>query len=60
MDRIDIVIFGATGYSGQYLVKEMATIFQDEMISWAVAGRSKQKLNDLLESISKEISKLLF
>lgn len=54
MSRKDIIIFGATGYTGQFVVRELANVYRRENISWAVAGRSKNKLVDVLKSISKE------
>ncbi len=56
MKRVDLLILGATGYTGQYLVKQLASISKNEMISWAVAGRSKQKLDNVLDSVSKQTS----
>lgn len=54
MERFDLMIFGATGYTGKYLVKELATTYKNEPITWAVAGRSLERLNALMNSISKE------
>lgn len=55
MSKLDIVIFGATGYTGKFVVRELAHLFQNENLTWAVAGRSKAKLDDVLKSISNEI-----
>ena len=51
-NRLDILIFGATGYTGQYLVEEMARKAQQLSIRWGVAGRTKNKLNDVLQQAS--------
>ena len=56
MNRLDIVIFGATGYTGKFVVRELANAFRKEDFTWGIAGRSKEKLNDVLNSISSENS----
>lgn len=57
MSKVDIMIFGATGWTGKYLVKHLATTYKNENITWAVAGRSIERLNALLSGVSKENSK---
>lgn len=54
MSKVDIMIFGATGWTGKYLVKHLATTYKNENITWAVAGRSIERLNALLSGVSKE------
>ena len=54
MSKFDIVIFGATGYTGQFVVRELAKQARNEHVSWAVAGRSKEKLSQVLNTISSE------
>jgi len=53
MTRFDLMIFGATGWTGQFLVKHLATTYKNEKFSWAVAGRSAEKLDNIIESVSK-------
>lgn len=49
---IDIVLLGATGYTGvrtaEYITRSFPTTLQ-----WAVAGRSYEKLRDLVEKLKK-------
>jgi short subunit dehydrogenase-like uncharacterized protein len=54
MDRLDIIVFGATGYTGNFVVKELAKTFRSEKFSWGIAGRYEKKLKELLKSISNE------
>jgi len=54
MSRVDLIIFGATGYTGKFLVRELATTYKNEQITWAVAGRSSKRLEAVLESVSAE------
>ncbi|XP_076046939.1 saccharopine dehydrogenase-like oxidoreductase isoform X2 [Oratosquilla oratoria] len=56
--RYDLVVFGATGYTGQFVVEEVARVAQKEKnespLTWAVAGRSTDKLNKAIETASQE------
>ena len=56
MSRVDIVIFGATGYTGKFVVRELACAYLNENFTWAVAGRSQDKLKKMLKSITDEKS----
>ncbi|XP_002732534.1 saccharopine dehydrogenase-like oxidoreductase [Saccoglossus kowalevskii] len=48
--KFDVVIFGASGFTGQFVVEELARVADEERdIKWAIAGRSKGKLNDVLK-----------
>jgi hypothetical protein len=47
--RVDIVVFGATGFTGGYVCRYLFQyIGNDPMITVAVAGRSSDKLNGSL------------
>ncbi|PAA93229.1 hypothetical protein BOX15_Mlig028227g3, partial [Macrostomum lignano] len=57
--KYDLVIFGASGFTGQYAVEEMARVAEREAssggggaIKWAIAGRSEAKLKDTLKAVS--------
>ncbi|XP_045496802.1 saccharopine dehydrogenase-like oxidoreductase [Colias croceus] len=60
MTRIDVVIFGATGFTGKHAVVEMARMANKFQLSWAIAGRSQSKLEDVLREarqiIGEEVS----
>jgi short subunit dehydrogenase-like uncharacterized protein len=45
----DLIIFGATGFTGQYVVEEVARVADEEKLTWAVAGRHVEKLKQVLE-----------
>jgi len=58
--KFDLVIFGASGFTGQFVVEEFAKLLRDkevEPFTWAVAGRSKAKLSKVLEEASKVTGK---
>lgn len=47
-----LVIFGASGFTGQFVVEEVARTVSEGpqgTLKWAVAGRSKQKLEKVVE-----------
>lgn len=48
--RYDLVVFGATGYTGQLVCKYLLT--HPANPSWAVAGRSASRLSSLKSSLS--------
>ena len=57
--EFDIVIFGATGFTGQFVVEEVARIAEEEGLKWAIAGRSMPKLQNVLKTASQHTGKLL-
>ena len=50
--RLDLVIFGATGFTGKYTVKEAEKLCKENPFAWGVAGRNKEAL----ESVVKEFA----
>ena len=51
--RFDLVIFGASGFTGKHVVEEVARTATKENITWAVAGRSESKLQAVLKEAAK-------
>ena len=50
--KFDVIVFGATGYTGKLVAEYMKNEYgDDESIKWAIAGRNMEKLmlvkNDL-------------
>ncbi|XP_038071676.1 saccharopine dehydrogenase-like oxidoreductase [Patiria miniata] len=59
----DIIIFGASGFTGQYVAEELARVAEEEgNLTWAVAGRNKEKLEGVLkqaaETTGNDLSKV--
>jgi len=55
---LDLVIFGATGFTGKHVVEYLAKISEEEKgLKWAVAGRSKEKLQNVLKNASTNTGK---
>lgn len=51
--EFDIVVFGATGVTGQYVFEELAPVAKKENIKFALAGRSEKKLKSVIEESKK-------
>ncbi|GMR49471.1 hypothetical protein PMAYCL1PPCAC_19666, partial [Pristionchus mayeri] len=52
--RYDIVVYGATGFTGAYILKTLATVKLFEGKSIAVAGRNEKKLRATLDEVASE------
>ncbi|XP_077139371.1 saccharopine dehydrogenase-like oxidoreductase [Ranitomeya variabilis] len=57
-----IVVFGASGFTGQFVVEEVARAadgedYRGQELRWAVAGRSKKKLEDVLSWAADRMGK---
>lgn len=51
-----IVVFGASGFTGQFVVREVAKNCRGQF-KWAVAGRNQGKLEKVLSETANEIGK---
>ena len=50
--KFDIVVYGATGFTGQLVAEYLATHYKDDKaLKWAMAGRSLDKLKSVREAI---------
>ncbi|KAF4525619.1 hypothetical protein B566_EDAN001218 [Ephemera danica] len=53
--RKDIIIFGATGYTGKVAVEELVALIKAKgKMTWGIAGRNKSKLEEVLADVSKK------
>jgi len=56
--RLDIVIFGATGFTGKYTIPYVLKFAQENgNLTWGVAGRSELKLKSILDEMGQKVSK---
>lgn len=53
--EFDVIIFGATGYTGRYVIEELTNSTKSTDIKWAIAGRNVQKLKESLDIVQKYI-----
>jgi short subunit dehydrogenase-like uncharacterized protein len=50
--KFDIVVYGATGFTGQLVAEYLAAHYKDDAsLKWAMAGRSKDKLGAVRDAI---------
>jgi short subunit dehydrogenase-like uncharacterized protein len=50
--KYDIVVYGATGFTGQLVAEYLATRYRDDkQLRWAMAGRSLDKLKSVRDAI---------
>jgi short subunit dehydrogenase-like uncharacterized protein len=57
--RLNFIIFGATGYTGKIVVNELALAAKKHEFTWGIAGRSYDKLKQVLNSVSTKNSKYM-
>ncbi|XGW06302.1 hypothetical protein V3C99_016537 [Haemonchus contortus] len=57
MTRYDVVIYGATGFTGSYIVERLVTSEHYKGVTFAIAGRNQSKLQHTLETVSKKTGK---
>ena len=52
--KVDMIVFGATGFTEQFVVEEMARTARTDPINWAISGRNARKLNQVLVTATEE------
>jgi len=57
--KYDIVLMGATGFTGKLVAKYLSEQAQAEGFSWAIAGRSESKLRELQKSLDASIPEIM-
>jgi short subunit dehydrogenase-like uncharacterized protein len=57
-DKLDIIIFGATGFTGKAAVYEILELAKEKGITWGISGRSKDKLDDVLKEVAEKTGNL--
>lgn len=60
--EFDLIIFGATGFTGFFIVRELILSIDENPneyghLKWAVAGRNKAKLTKVLRKVGDELNK---
>ncbi|KRT79283.1 hypothetical protein AMK59_6692, partial [Oryctes borbonicus] len=55
-NRLDIIIFGATGFTGKRTTPQLVKLIKSDNLSltWGIAGRSKQKLKTVLLELQQK------
>ena len=52
MARFDLVIYGASGYTGECVINFVVRAEKEHGISWAVAGRNENRLREALDRLT--------
>jgi short subunit dehydrogenase-like uncharacterized protein len=55
MQKFDLIIFGATGLTGRQTVLYVNKFAKQQGISWAIAGRSADKLQSLITELKLDV-----
>lgn len=54
MVRVDLMIFGATGFTGKYVVQEVINVAKKKgPLTWGIAGRNREKLQQVLSEAAE-------
>ncbi|KAG2177227.1 hypothetical protein INT43_007884 [Umbelopsis isabellina] len=60
-DRVDITVFGGTGFTGKFIVQELFERQKKGQLpksfTWAVAGRSHERLDEIVQTMAKKYPK---
>lgn len=59
-DRLDIIIFGATGYTGKFVVKNTVHLCKEYKLRFGVAGRRQEALEAVIKEFASDIGKINF
>ncbi|XP_034663645.1 saccharopine dehydrogenase-like oxidoreductase [Drosophila subobscura] len=54
-ERLDVIIFGASGFTGKYTVFEAVTVLNG--LRWGIAGRNREKLESVLKQMGAKAKK---
>lgn len=55
MSRLDLLVFGATGFTGKFVVREIAKLAKEKgNLQWGIAGRNETNLKELLRTLSNK------
>ncbi|XP_011862887.1 PREDICTED: saccharopine dehydrogenase-like oxidoreductase [Vollenhovia emeryi] len=54
-DRLDIIIFGATGYTGKHVVKNVTHMCKEQKMKFGVAGRRQEALETVVKEFTSDI-----
>ncbi|CAD6994963.1 unnamed protein product [Ceratitis capitata] len=56
-EKLDVIIFGASGFTGKYTVFEAASVLQN--YRWGIAGRNREKLENVLKDMGAKAQRNL-
>ncbi|XP_071556972.1 saccharopine dehydrogenase-like oxidoreductase isoform X1 [Temnothorax nylanderi] len=56
-NRLDMIIFGATGYTGKYVVKDATHMCKEQKKKFGIAGRRREGLYAVVKEFASDIGK---
>lgn len=59
-NRLDIVVFGATGYTGKCAVKKTEHFCKEQNLKFGIAGRRKEALEAIIKELKTDIGEIKF
>lgn len=57
--EFDVIVFGATGFTGRLVAEYFAEIAAQQRLRWAIAGRDRAKLERVREALGAEVAVLV-
>ena len=58
-DNLDVIIFGATGFTGKIAVYEIVKLAKEKDITWGISGRNRNKLDNVLKEVVEKTGNLV-
>lgn len=58
--EFDYIVYGASGFTGQFVLEDVARSLKDSKRTYAIAGRNEQKLKKTLQESGKIIGRHVF
>jgi short subunit dehydrogenase-like uncharacterized protein len=58
-NKLDVVIFGATGFTGKIAVYEIVKLAMEKSITWGISGRNRNKLDNVLKEVEEKTGKFV-
>jgi len=52
--KMDVIIFGATGFTGKIAVYEIVKLAKEKSIKWGISGRNRNKLDNVLKEVEEK------
>jgi len=53
-DKLDVIIFGATGFTGKIAVYKIVKLAKEKSITWGISGRNRNKLDNVMKEVENK------
>jgi short subunit dehydrogenase-like uncharacterized protein len=58
-EKLDLIIFGATGFTGKVAMYEIVKLAKEKNITWGISGRNRNKLDNVLKEVEEKTGNFL-